>query len=349
MADSPMTLGEVLERLTAEGLLEASAHEPIAEHLAKREPADDFPWYVRVLIGVGAWFAAGFFIAFLSMADLVTWSGESLLPWGLGFVVVATLLRRSTRHTFHAQLALALSVAGHGMTYGGVDDLLGGLGWVALVAVLLCAAEYPLNRDWLNRFLSVLVAIALVVAWVVHFEAPELLHVFVFAEVVGIGVLFTGRRVPSACRPLAYALAMALPMTLLLTISAWDIAMPWWPSSVVLAAWLIWLYGWCAGEASLLRREPMVVAIVATALLGGFSNPGLLAAVGLLVLGYAMADPVLSGLGLAFVPTFIVAYYYDLDVGLDLKSWVLMGSGAVLLAVRWHLSRRPWAREGAAS
>ena len=302
MPSSDMTIREMAERLQADGLLDEEHLAAIAERLSKPAPRPGFPWFVRALIGIGAWVAAGFFLGFLSEADLIDWYTASLAVWGLAWIVGALVLRRVTRHEFFGQLSLAASVAGHVMTLVGVANAYDHDMWpVAAVAVLLCVAQYPLNRDSLHRFLSVVGTIGVVVGWLMGDDLHHLLHVVVLVEVAGVGAVFTAGRVRAGWRPLGFALATALPMTLLLTISGCEVA-----------------------------------------------TPGLLAAIGLIVLGYALGERVLLGLGVVFVPTFLIAYYYDLDVGLDIKSWTLMASGAVLLAARWVLSRRPWARGASA-
>ena len=40
-----------------------------------------------------------------------------------------------------------------------------------------------------------------------------------------------------------------------------------------------------------------------------------------------------------FLPCFLVVFYYVLNVDLAHKSWIIAGSGAVLLVVRWIVGR----------
>jgi uncharacterized membrane protein len=49
-----------------------------------------------------------------------------------------------------------------------------------------------------------------------------------------------------------------------------------------------------------------------------------------------------------FLPLFIVTFYYDLDLDLAYKSWVVAGTGLCLLVARGILLTRPWAKEGGA-
>ena len=59
---------------------------------------------------------------------------------------------------------------------------------------------------------------------------------------------------------------------------------------------------------------------------------------------HALADRLVLGLGVIFVPAYLVQYYYELELTLDRKAYVLMASGLILLAARRYLGRRPWAR-----
>jgi hypothetical protein len=218
---------------------------------------------------------------------------------------------------------------------------------VALAAVLLCAVQYPVNRDSLHRFLSVAATIAIVIGWLLEDRLHDMLHAAVLVEAAGIGLLFAYRRVPAMLRPMAYAFVVALPGTMLLSMSTWNLETTWWRSSIVLTVWLVWLIRWCAHEHAQRWTEPLTLAVLAALALGVVSTPGLLAAIGLMVLGYALDDRIVLGLGTLFVPVFIIVFYYDLALDLGVKSYMLMGTGAVLLVARWLLSRRSWTQEEA--
>jgi uncharacterized membrane protein len=69
--------------------------------------------------------------------------------------------------------------------------------------------------------------------------------------------------------------------------------------------------------------------------LGIFTTPGILVAVGLLIAGYAFGDRILTALAYLSLPSFLVFFYYALNVDLAHKSLVIAGSGVLLLVVRW--------------
>ena len=296
------------------------------------------------------------FLAFLFIADLLTFDAGPLLAWGLIFIAGATVLHFLSKQIFPIQLALAMSMAGHVMTLLGTSDLLeDGLYYgilpetyfgCALAAAILCPVLYPLYRNSLHRFLSCLLVMITATVWVLSTERHHGLHVLVLIETIGIGLLMTKFHRIRCLRPMAYALAVSLPLTLLLVLAPHgDIETPWWPSKAILTLGLIWLCQWAAGGPRSLRREPIILAALAAAVLGAVSTPGILAGVGLMILGYAQEDRPLLGLGIVFFPVFIIAYYYDLDVTLLTKSWILLASGATLLLGRSALGQRPWARE----
>lgn len=352
------TLGEILSRLRDEGEMDDAGMARVASHLDARERART-PLTIRALVAAGAWVAALCFVGFLGCAGVISdRGGASLLVLGLLFVAVATALDRfAGARVFLSQFGLALSIAGHLMLFWWAATAFSSRpfedsswGAVFLTSLVLAALLYPLYRDALHRFLSCVVAGHLAAAWLVESELPGGLHVLVFLQLAGVCLLFTrrgfsGRGLTAAERPLGYALAVSLLVTLLAMVAAPDtIQVALWPSKLILTAGLIYLYYWAAGGRLGFGYEPLALAVVPTLVLGAVTTPGVLAAVALLVIGRAHGDRILLALGALFFPVFIVKFYYDLNLDLMTKSFVLLASGAVLLSARFFLSRRPWAR-----
>jgi len=102
---------------------------------------------------------------------------------------------------------------------------------------------------------------------------------------------------------------------------------------------LIYLYFHLSNDVKRLGEPWLILAIVSTILLGVFTTPGILVAIGLLTLGYAIGDRILIGLSYVFGPLFLFYYYYSLTIDLAHKSWIIAGSGLLLLAVRWIVTR----------
>jgi uncharacterized membrane protein len=80
-------------------------------------------------------------------------------------------------------------------------------------------------------------------------------------------------------------------------------------------------------------------ALALTALLT-FRTPGVIAALGVLMLGFHRRSVVLLGMAVLFVLVFGVSYYYDLGLSLLAKSLALLGSGLLMLGLRIFIARR---------
>jgi hypothetical protein len=338
-----VTLRELLVDLRRRDLLDDARAKQIEDRLAGFAATSREPWFVHALLGAGAWIAAICFIVCLGVADLLSEESWVLFGWGAAFIAFATTLRNFTSHVFPAQLALAVSLAGHGFVLAGAGFLTENSAGVAAAALVLSVVLYPLYRDGLHRFLSCLLAAGCVTAWIMIDGVADLIHVVILAKVIAVGLVFMHRTDLAWLRPLGYAMALSVPADLFLVLLPEDIAAtPWWPANVVLAAALVWLYQWAAGDWRRLRDESLVIAVAATLCLAAVTTPGVLAALGLLVLGYARRDSLLLAMGTAFFPVFIVVFYYEMEISLLTKSYILMASGAVLLAARWFLNRRDW-------
>lgn len=331
---------ELLRSLSSRGLFPETKLEAAGKFLSRTEGERPLPAYLQLFAIFGAWAAAAFFIGFLAITGVVEEDSAAIV--GILLVGGATGLRRVARGIFVPQLCLALSAAGHSLALFGVGARTKSVGAAALAAVGLAAALYRLYPDPVHRFLSCGAALALLPAWALDAKLPHVLHAVILGEMAALGCLMTRRPQLPVWRPLTHALAIALPATLsLVAFSGLRIETPEWPSRVGLALGLLWLVAWLARGG--LGREPVLLSLAAVALLAAFSAPGILASIGLLVLGYAARDRVLPGVGLLSLACFVFTFYYDLDVKLDVKSGILAGTGAVLLALRAVLLRRPWA------
>lgn len=119
---------------------------------------------------------------------------------------------------------------------------------------------------------------------------------------------------------------------------------PLWPSSLLLTAGLIYLYFHLAGGLKQIRNDWMLLAVLSTLLLGIFTTPGILVAIGLLIIGYTFDDPILTGISYLFLTCFLVLFYYALNIDLAYKSLVIGGSGGVLILTRWLLGHMRFER-----
>lgn len=353
------TLREVLEDPVVVG-----AGDPIPEEAVRRCLQDT--WRIRrdllpvqILSGVGAWFATGFFLAFFGMARLFR-QEELMVGIGIALLGFSTLLSRvNAKSTFVHQASLALGLTGNGLLWVGVAELVHGdeLAGLLLSQLLVCLVFYPIFRSFTFRFLTPIALSVLAVLWAREDTIAWAFHVLVAIEIFVFGGLWLGRPRRPALLPLAYASACMLPVSLLMIelvhMDVWrdKMTVDLWPSTLLLALGLLWVYGRLAGSRAAMRRPEFVLAVVGTIALGAVTTPGVLAALGLLVVGRALGDRYLLALGYLFLPVFLFTYYFSLRVDLASKSWILVASGITLILIqqllRWIERREDEGSKGA--
>ncbi|MEI6210994.1 MAG: DUF4401 domain-containing protein [bacterium] len=352
MSDSSLTLIEVLDHPEVRDLLKPGEVERITATLCSPEPAAKAPLYIRILSGIGAWFAAIFLVAFLGSARILN-DESSALVCGLAFVGGAVALAKTCKSTFPGQLALALVFAGNGMVVFGIAGMFSSheMWGVVLSHGAVCAVVYGLFPSSIYRFLAPVVLAVLATIWIsVDLKTFALMHVLIAAEMLLAGGLVLHARRTALIQPLMHAAAVMLPATILfMNLSQvvmfngglWQAVPdnPMAPSSAVLAGGLIYLFFRLAGGVRQARQPWLLVAVAATLMLGIFTTPGILVAIALLVAGYAFGDRALSALAYIFLPCFLVVFYYAMNVNLAHKAWIVGGSGLLLLGVRWLLRR----------
>ncbi len=341
-----MKQSELLANLVSEGVLDPDVRDRIVEQ--NRQPAESDPIGIKILAGIGGWFAALFLLPFIGMiADSMN-SGIGWLVSGIVLLVLAILLRRKTQSTFPGQLALAFALAGHLAAVGGlVEGLSNRYEWVSaiLAHAVVMGAVYPFFNSGIYRFIGALALGIMVTLWViVELDAFPLIHALIAIETLTIGILMQERSRHPSLNPLFVAAVCMLPATLVfMDVTQMD---SWWhssfrgaiwPSSLIVAAGLVTLFVRIAGGWGSLRRPWLLAVVLAVILLGLFTTPGILVAIGLLVIGFADQDRLVSAIAFVFLPVFLVFYYYTLHVDLAYKSAVVTASGILLLALRWGL------------
>jgi hypothetical protein len=240
--ESSLTIGQVLAHAKVrEWVSQEDAHR-IAVILGEPVQAAKDPMYIRILSGLGAWFAAIFLILFVGISRMFE-SGMGTTIFGIIFLAAATALARVSKAVFLSQFSLALAFAGNALILIGVSVEMDGsdVSLILITHAVVCAVVYPLYASSIYRFLAPTVLAALASACIIEEEVFFLFHVLVAVEMFLAGALLLSRRRPALLTPLVYAAAAMLPATLLfmnlLQMNVWrtDFDEPLWPSNVVLA------------------------------------------------------------------------------------------------------------------
>lgn len=323
------------------------------------------PWYVRILVGFGAWVAA--LMLALALAVLLSFDrhGPGLLILGLLVCAGSTLLRNFTKGDFPAQFALSMSLAGQimfGVGLGMRADH--GMGWGPWFAAmtLLQGLLLVVYRDPVHRFLTAAAGVLLFTFLLEHYRLA-----WFESALVGLGLLAWGL-LPAPLwrgplrdlrRPVGYAFASvflglytwhSLERMVLHPgrgSSAWAVGFEQLPAwllgalvpGLLLAALVLRILlrlqrpgAWPAGL--------LVLGAVLCLSLLGIPVPGIPAMLFVLVLAAEAREPAMFGLAVVAGLFLVTRLYYQLDLSLLAKSGVLAGSGAVLLGLRAALGGR---------
>jgi len=81
-----------------------------------------------------------------------------------------------------------------------------------------------------------------------------------------------------------------------------------------------------------------IVIAVGVILLALFTNAGILLSIMLTVFGRMNHRRLVSFIGWISLTGFLIYYYYQMDFSLETKSYVLLGSGILLLGIRLILN-----------
>lgn len=339
MIDKAEAVSRQVDILRSTGELSPAELEAIGIRLQEYAEEAAEPAFMRVLLGLGGWFAAIFPV--LSIQFVL--QGNGLLPYGLALLAVAVCLSREAKGAFFSQLLLALAFAGNIEVLAAVSTGAWGnaLGVMPVLQFVLCLILYPLLPYAAFRFAAPASVAVLAVVWIAERnDVFWLFHPLVAAELIlflALGLRM--RRIP-ACFPLEKAAALLLPMTLLIIhlvrifSGTPPSAAPLWPSALLLCGGLTILLLHPAAGFPVLSR-PFIFGLSAVfLLLGLFTSPGVLAALLLLILGRAREERYLTVLGGLFLPVFLAFYFHALNIDLAHKAWVMAGSGLLLLGAR---------------
>lgn len=349
-----LTTREVAERLRAEGLAGDAEVDAVRRVLASEDEAD-IPWYMRVAVGLGAWAATAFLLAFLFGLQLIRGDVPRIV-FGIVMLAAALWARRESAAEFVRQAAVAGSLAGQGLIIVSIGSLTHSGVTAGIVGMVLSVAMIVLMPDRVHRFLTTLVAAACAVVVVLDLEWARGL------EVVAIGLFLLAAwvwrvrlrerdvAVGELLEPVGYALVVATFGILLFSTATDGRISPIHSetaglgvaSVIVVALLLLALVIGILREHERSPAEPasmaMLAAIVLLAVLTR-STPGIIAGVAVLALGFDRRNPVLIAMAALFLVVFGSVYYYSLHMTLIEKAGVLAASGALLLAARAMIGR----------
>lgn len=312
--------------------------DPVAAAAAVATRADDdTPWYMQVVLGIGAWVTA---IAALLFVWAILYfifdiDEPGLTVAGLGaalFAAALWLLHARPEGAFTAHVAIAFATAGTilaGIGIGVSEESL----WSAAAATLPFAAAAVLQqRSQLLQF--VIVSVALVVAVAAAWDEWGSVVTDISAVALPVGVILLLYPPRRDVRAAALALLVVPEAATIIALNLDQPTTLWhgWPARAIhLAVFGCLFYlNWRRLELERARALALaggVLAVAAATLLPS----GSAAALALLLLAYTLGSRMLAVLGALAEVYFIWEFYADLQSTLLTKSIILMAVGVALL------------------
>lgn len=311
------------------------------------------PWYVRAMVGFGAWLASLLLIGFVGGFSVAV--GGVILV-GLTLIGAAVWLRRQSDHDFAVQATLAASLAGQGLFVWGVADLLPGdvvkLGCV--VVLVVSTTLFFAFPDRIHRVLMVLFAMTALTVLIYAFKLNAIIPVLGPFVALALALVYRNRAVLSAggqghlLRPLENGLMLsAFGLLLLSTIyvlpelrTGFVFYPRPWISSILLGVLFLWV-GHRTWTDLLEGRRATATLVVYGSMLAvvaaAWAMPGLLLALIVILLGAETSHRSFIGAGIVFLAIFVGAYFYGIEVPMLTKSITLVASGVAVLIARWLL------------
>jgi len=330
----------------------------------------DMPWYLRVIVGIGAWLASCFFLGFTFV--LIGWEDKDQTTIGcvgVALLIIAVVVGRQPWGIFAGQCVLAVSLAAQAMIYYGfVNEDHHPLGTATLFSIGLAVLLYIAYPVFLSRLMTCFAALQMTLLWIYTGDSgepfsgitrtesdlfPLVLFYWVF-HLAAITWCFLRPRHSVLLAPFGYALVASLAAWQVENLTnIWSLTSASNYGSVVfelalfrfrIALIALTIFGvsiWAAGGISILRQKALLfiglaLGLAALVVLG---SGGVLLALLFMLLGFSLQNRVILGLGLILFPIFLTDYYYTLNLDLLAKSGVLIGSGLVLLWLRAGLAR----------
>ncbi|MGE0117068.1 MAG: DUF4401 domain-containing protein [Dongiaceae bacterium] len=296
------------------------------------------PWYVQIILGGGAWITAlimiGFVAALLNL--LFGFDEPDLLSAAIGaamFLGGLLLQLRAGTGVFVEQFAIALAAAGAVIAAASIGVEFDSVWSAAAAAAAIGAIDLRSGRSAQQQFLLAALAVGLAIGALSDSEVPYRLDMI--AALAPIGVWLYLRPPRRDLRPAATVLLLAMPLYGVVADSPFAAAdqSGGWLARVIPVAVIIVL-AWLRNRAAPAPGAGAALAVVAAAAAAicVLLPPGGSAALIILMLAFVVGHWPLAIVGLLIEAYFVPRFYYDLEMSLLTKSWIMAAVGLALLA-----------------
>ncbi len=317
---------------------------------------DQQPWYIRTMVGFGAWLASLMLIGFVASFSLLMDGGHAFI--GLALIAGAILLRRQSNNDFLVQCALAASLAGQALTAYGFSESIGHDEFELFLgfALVVSSALFFLFPDRIHRVLMVLLATGslttLFYVWEMNALVPVLGPAFTAALILLQRQLpgLVGSRFATFVRPLMDGLMLSAFGVLLISTAYVlpELGLEYqfyprpWMSTILLGGLFLYVGTWIwpiVAPPSYGNTLPYLYGMMIIVIICAWAAPGLLLGLIIVMLGAASGRKTLLRAGIGFFAIFLASYFYGIEVTMLTKSVALVATGIAILISRWAILR----------
>lgn len=327
----------------------------IKKYITDNAQQPRLPFYFHLLAGVGTFISTFCLYSILDLFGFISFrNAQGFLGWGISFIVFSILLyvqikncKNLVQQSFMLQFSFALILVGkffilfyallHLQNYLNIHST-----WFySGILLILTSATFFLYKIRVERFLGcffLFLSIIYNISETPFFQAHTVfvLNFYILLQLILASVLFVHPRVKSTLTPIAYAFVLSIAVELVfydffaLTDKNFSLAY----AQYGFGLFLIWSIFWASGTRPIiasLKNIHLILASLAIILLSIFTAPGIIFSLYLIVFGYASQRRLLWQLGILLMPLYLFFYYYNLQVTLLEKSFIMFLSGLILL------------------
>lgn len=348
MNRAQITLSQVGDGLRREGLLtEDVDYDSYIENLA-----DVQPWYIRTMVGFGAWIASLLIIGFFASVGFATDSGFAIV--GGILIVVAIFIRRLSENDFLVQSMLASSLAGQALLAYGITEASGGGDFenILLIVIALNVMLFFVFPDYIHRVLSILIAMSsisvLLYIWEFNAVVPVIgplaatAMMYFYNHQGGFIESLKGHLIAPLVTGLMFTSFGFLMLSTVYVLPELRLGIDFYPrpwiSTLLLSALLIYLGKQVSSQIFAVAGtsgNTAFYALLAMISVAAWAIPGLLLALIVIILGVSSGNRIFIGAGIAFLVVFIATYFYGIQISMLTKSVTLISTGITVLLSRW--------------
>lgn len=349
-----------MNTVTNEQLWDRLAKENLVTGEMASMPEQHSPWFVRVMLGFAGWIGALFMLGFVgaSLAFVFRSASSALVAGVIVCAGAAIIFRVSKGKDFGVQFGLATSFAGQAMfMFGllGIFDWENGFSYVSITIFEAVLAAVVVNE--IHRAATAFAAVVSLSLALWCFGVPTLAPALVTAGVALVWLHeFSWADRGAVLRPIGYGLVLAALYcngVLLMHGYGWLLGrgagsspilarLSYWTGILVIGAVFLYTVFRLAEREGFGIKDRLTQTALLAALaiaITSYKAPGIATGLVVVLLGFANANRVLTGLGLFSLIAYLSLFYYQLQTTLLVKSASLVATGLVLLAARFALNR----------